>query len=459
MFCKNCGTQLPEGVNNCHICGAPQQAPMVEAPQKKPPMALIFGIIAGVLATCLIAIVVVVFLLPLFRDGGDLPEKEDPVSTAAATEATVPPTTEATLPPAPTETVSANPISAGNPYRVLYNDRTFAVLAESSNRYYMRSELLDYTADALCVARNEIFARYGYAFSDADLAEYFEKMPWYSKNASVNSGIYSKFNKYEKANIELLRFCQDRKEGKAGTLGKSSIYMEYYDPNVEYILPTSNRQLVESYHLAGMSKDEMCVARNEIFARHGYTFSDKDLLIYFSYCSWYVPTVESGRTDLLGMSTTERKNVEFIRSVEKDDRLDLTKLDKTLNYTVSCNMLSVTLPAYWKSAAVVSKDEKDNARIRFSEKRSNQSTYGGHLFTIVVLSPSQVVGYGPDIRILGRLTNAEGQLLYVATYGPTDVQYDYNDLYIQQLYGIMYDEQSRILGTIKGINGYTFTPA
>lgn len=456
MFCKNCGTQLPEGVNNCHVCGAPQQAPMVEASQKKPPMALIFGIIAGVLATCLIAIVVVVFLLPLFRDGGDLPEKEDPVSTAAATEATVPPTTEATLPPAPTETVSANPISAGNPYRVLYNDRTFAVLAESSNRYYMRSELLDYTADALCVARNEIFARYGYAFSDADLAEYFEKMPWYSKNASVNSGIYSKFNKYEKANIELLRFCQDRKEGKAGTLGKSSIYMEYYDPNVEYILPTSNRQLVESYHLAGMSKDEMCVARNEIFARHGYTFSDKDLLIYFSYCSWYVPTVESGRTDLLGMSTTERKNVEFIRSVEKGGQ-GVGNLDKTLNYTVSCKMFSVTLPAYWKSAAAI--DYSDDG-FRFSEKNSNKEIWGGHVFSFYALSKEDAASFwGGDGWCYGTLTGPQGEQLYVMRGFPTDVQYDYNNQYIREMYQAMYEEESRVAATIKGINGYTFTPA
>ena len=59
------------------------------------------------------------------------------------------------------------------------------------------------------------------------LAEYFETMPWYSENQAATTDIYDYLNEYEQANMELLRFCQDRKEGKAGTVGNGSIFWSF----------------------------------------------------------------------------------------------------------------------------------------------------------------------------------------------------------------------------------------
>lgn len=454
MFCKNCGAQIPDQTPFCQVCGAPQQTPANPRPtprntepEKGTSTVIIVAIIiaAAVVTMCAMGIVAMMVLTPRLSSENDnigvATMGIDP--TVQATEAAI--ITEATEP--------ANPLSLTNPYRDLYDPAGTTVLPESSERYYVRSELEQYSADTLCLARNEIFARYGYSFSDEHLAEFFRNMPWYAEDASVNSGINGKFNKYEKANIALLKYCQDRKEGQKGT-PSGSIYLKYYDPDTEYILPTSNQVLLEGYHIQGMEKDQLCAARNEIFARHGYTFSDKDLFIYFSYCSWYVPTVESGRTDLLGMSTTERKNVEFIQSYEKG-RVDLNNLDRTLNYTVKNNYFSVTLPAYWKTTATIT---KDTDYMRFNEKLSAQTDYGGHVFSLSVIKPSDFYSGGPDYLLVGTLTSGT-DLLYVVSWGPTDVQYDYTDAYIDGVYNAMYEEKTRILSTIKGANGYTFTPA
>ena len=61
------------------------------------------------------------------------------------------------------------------------------------------------SADTLRLARNEIYARHGWIFESEDLSEYFNSMSWYE-------GIYTKdefdeswLNKYERANVDLIK--------------------------------------------------------------------------------------------------------------------------------------------------------------------------------------------------------------------------------------------------------------
>lgn len=462
MFCKNCGAEVTDNAQFCRNCGTavskpPQNIVKQEIPQKVSPRsnpaksnntkAIAIAVVATVLVMCVVMVVVGLFLNPpAAKPGNDTPQGNlviTPQDTVADTTASV-------------ETEPVNPLSESNPYRDMYNGKTFAVLAETDSRYYVRSELDEYSADKLCLARNEILARHGYIFSDKDLAEFFENMPWYSENQAATNDIYDYLNEYEQANVELLRFCQDRKEGKAGTVGNGSVYLVFYDPDNEYILPMSNRVKLESSHLQGLNKDMLCVARNEIFARRGYTFSDKDLLLYFSYCSWYRPSVPAGQTDQLNMSDIETENVEFIRSYEKD-RPDLDSLDRTMNYTVSCDMFSVTLPAYWKTCADI---QKESDYIGFYQKLSRES-YGGRLFSFSVTPASEITDdswEGPWWKI-GTLVGPQGEQYYITGYAPTDVQFDYEDPYINSLYHIMYDEMNLIISTIEAADGYTFYPA
>ena len=85
----------------------------------------------------------------------------------------------------------------------------------------------------------------------------------------------------------------------------------------EYILPESATKALTRADLQGLTKEQLRLARNEIFARHGMIFGVEDLDTYFSSKSWYKPTVQSSEFyDKVEMSLIEEGNIELIQEVE-----------------------------------------------------------------------------------------------------------------------------------------------
>ena len=75
----------------------------------------------------------------------------------------------------------------------------------------------------------------------------------------------------------------------------------------------SERQLTFN-DISGLSKSNLRLLRNEIYARHGYIFNSKDLKDYFSSQNWY----QARYGDVSSMlSNIELKNIELIKSVER----------------------------------------------------------------------------------------------------------------------------------------------
>jgi len=104
----------------------------------------------------------------------------------------------------------------------------------------------------------------------------------------------------------------DTDEEDSGNSGGSSV-------RYGYILSESNSRKYTASELSGMSKSDLRLARNEIFARHGRKFNDKGLQDYFNSCSWYKGTVEPATFDanLEGyLNSYELANLDLIRSLE-----------------------------------------------------------------------------------------------------------------------------------------------
>lgn len=80
-----------------------------------------------------------------------------------------------------------------------------AYILPSDTRYITADDLDGLDLSQLQLARNEIFARYGYSFEDPKYQDYFRGKNWYYENPSVNSTAYSRMNDYEKANIDTIR--------------------------------------------------------------------------------------------------------------------------------------------------------------------------------------------------------------------------------------------------------------
>lgn len=55
----------------------------------------------------------------------------------------------------------------------------------------------------------------------------------------------------------------------------------------EYIFPNSDSEYLAKSDLKGMSKSEINLAKNELYARHGRKFKSKELQDYFNSKSWY----------------------------------------------------------------------------------------------------------------------------------------------------------------------------
>lgn len=82
--------------------------------------------------------------------------------------------------------------------------------------------------------------------------------------------------------------------------------------NNYYLLPHSGYAYVTYADIAGLSKRELRLARNEIYARHGYIFKSPDLQAYFNSQAWYTPDSSYNGS----LSPVEQYNVNFIKSFE-----------------------------------------------------------------------------------------------------------------------------------------------
>jgi hypothetical protein len=85
-----------------------------------------------------------------------------------------------------------------------------------------------------------------------------------------------------------------------------------YEPaNGEY--PEASERILEKDDVANMLKEELEIMRNEIYARHGYSFKDKSMRRHFDTTAWYVPMGVDIRANL---TDVEVENIYLIYTYE-----------------------------------------------------------------------------------------------------------------------------------------------
>jgi hypothetical protein len=77
----------------------------------------------------------------------------------------------------------------------------------------------------------------------------------------------------------------------------------------QYILPHSSTEYLNESDVKGFTYDELQLARNEIFARHGYKFEQEPFKSYFNNQTWYQA---SSQYNYESLNTIEKQNIEFI---------------------------------------------------------------------------------------------------------------------------------------------------
>lgn len=228
MFCKKCGSEIPDGSKVCPACGNPLAGKGGKKPPKKK-KSLTGWIAALSILLVLSAAALTGSLVLLFQQEG----AEDVDATVPAsylneagfrnlfgveeTSETAAETSEVPLeisgfsipnPLLPTETTATTaPSTAAAAGDFIFPD--------SNSTYLDRAELEALTPEQLRIARNEIYARLGRTFDDPELQNYFNSKSWYVGKytpAEFDSYGDSILNEFELANSRLILEVEEAKK-------------------------------------------------------------------------------------------------------------------------------------------------------------------------------------------------------------------------------------------------------
>ena len=180
------------------------------------------------------------------------------------------------------------------------------IFPNSSTKKLTREQVLAIDKSLWGYARNEIYARHGYAYKNSKYKTYFEGKSWY-KPGGFSSGA---LNSVEWYNMELIKDL----EREHGLISASSGSSKSSAKNNYYILKeASSKRLTKSYLRRKLgSKSKYALARNEILARHGYVFKTAKYKKYFNNQKWYKP----GGYSSGNLSRTEWHNIELLKELE-----------------------------------------------------------------------------------------------------------------------------------------------
>ena len=88
------------------------------------------------------------------------------------------------------------------------------------------------------------------------------------------------------------------------------------EPLSDYILPDSSIRILADSEMQSLTKEELRLARNEIYARHGRRFDDQNLQDYFEQKAWYVGSIDPEDFKESWLSNIEKQNIKTIEKYE-----------------------------------------------------------------------------------------------------------------------------------------------
>ena len=243
-------------------------------------------------------------------------------------------------PPAPVASQPAEP-----PAPAPAQDATLAAATEDKQIYYDRlltdADLDGRTLRELSLMRNTIFARAGNPFAKPWLDAYFSAQPWYRKADRLDA---KKLTDIDVKNAEKIAqreesFGADRLKAERDTIlargatpspedlielelisvqlgeyvGPASVAREKRNPLADPSVLDGQLTLAQ---IQGLSRRDLRLLRNTIYARHGRPFKSPLLNQYFALKDWYEQ--DDAYTDAR-LTAVDKRNVQLVKSEE--DRL------------------------------------------------------------------------------------------------------------------------------------------
>ena len=99
--------------------------------------------------------------------------------------------------------------------------------------------------------------------------------------------------------------------------GKVEEYIdhEYFATTEKLFIANASKDELTSDFVSDLTKADIFILRNSIFARHGFAFRDKQLRIYFEYFDWYMPVFGDVKNELTDL---EKRNIDLLIRYEEN---------------------------------------------------------------------------------------------------------------------------------------------
>ena len=148
---------------------------------------------------------------------------------------------------------------------------------------------------------------------------------YYPEEVKITSRIFTLkkkifvYNKEQK--IEMTFFNTDKSKEFVYTTdtvdGKIEEYIdtEYFSTTEKVFEKNASIDELTSDFVSNLTKADIFILRNSIFARHGFAFRDKQLRMYFEQFDWYMPVFGDVKEDL---TEVEIKNIDLLLRYEQN---------------------------------------------------------------------------------------------------------------------------------------------
>lgn len=253
------------------------------------------------------------------------PAKETPGT--AAPPASTPATTVASA-AASTPAPSASVATPAAPARPLYYDRAIT-----------EEDLKGRTLRELSLLRNTIFARAGNTFRRPWLDKHFRAQDWYAPKDAIDTSKISKIDKdnarkiadhdgtIPREELEKMRNLVVARKNAGKATPEDAVELSLLSQRLGVFVggegvgeepspledPTRLDKLLKVEELSTLSRRDLRILRNTVYARRGRAFDSKVVKSYFEGAAWYKPDLAYSDARLNEM---DRKNIAIIRSVE-----------------------------------------------------------------------------------------------------------------------------------------------
>ena len=144
---------------------------------------------------------------------------------------------------------------------------------------------------------NQIYAKNGYIFQTDSLQAYFGQMPWYTPVSHDTSQL--SMSSLDRQNLALLVQHRDGMSNRASGLG----YLWTYNA-VQGTLTSS--------YVRNLSKSDVQLLINTIYAKNGYIFETDELQRLFNTQGWYHGTTRSMEAVSNSFSSRDRQNLNLL---------------------------------------------------------------------------------------------------------------------------------------------------